>query len=153
MNGMSLLTAHIAALIAALGLAGASPARAADGAASLTVKVSGLHSAKGRLIACLWRDKAKFPICEKSTSALRRDAPVTGARMAVRFENVPPGNYAVTVVHDEDGNGRLKRNFLGMPLEGVGVSNNPGGMPRFRKSLVAVSGTRTISVQMRYLFD
>lgn len=37
-----------------------------------------------------------------------------------------PGVYAVTVYHDENGNKKFDKNFLGIPKEGYGFSNNPG---------------------------
>lgn len=135
-------------------LAGASPLAAApeaDGA--LHVQVTGLHSRQGQLIACLWREASKFPSCEKSRTALRRTVPVTGTSMEVTLPLPAPGRYAVTIVHDEDGNGRTKHNFIGMPREGVGISNNPGGMPGYKKSLVDARPGGTIAIRMKYLFD
>ena len=120
--------------------------------AALKVTVTGLHSQKGRLVACLWHDKQGFPSCEKSGSAERLVLPVSGATMEFAFPHVAPGEYAVTVHHDEDGNGKMKHNFIGMPVEGVGVSNNPGGMPGYSKSLIPVDGPGAITVKMRYLF-
>ena len=40
-----------------------------------------------------------------------------------------------------------------MPKEGVGISNNPGGMPGFAKSLIEVGTEGKITIKMRYLFD
>jgi len=134
-------------------LAGATlaTAQAAPGA-SLAVSVTGLHSAKGKLVACLWRDKAGFPSCSKSRTARRMVVPVSGQAMRIEFPDVAPGRYAVTVEHDENGDGKSGRNFIGMPTEGVGVSNNPGGMPGWDKSLIDVSGPAAITVKIRYLF-
>ncbi len=42
--------------------------------------------------------------------------------MRVNFAGIAPGRYAVTAQHDEDGDGKLKTNFIGMPKEGVGIS-------------------------------
>jgi uncharacterized protein (DUF2141 family) len=103
---------------------------------SLDVIVTGIASTKGSLIACLWKDKPGFPICQKSPGAVRLNA---------------PGTYAVSVQHDADDDGKLKTNFIGMPKEGVGISNNPGGIPSFAKSLVRVSGDDVITVRLRYL--
>ena len=131
------------------------PLNAEPGAAaatSLVVTVPGLRSTKGMLIACLWREKQGFPNCDKSRTARRLTLPVSGSTMQARFTGLAPGSYAVTVHHDEDGNGRLKRNLIGMPSEGVGASNNPGGMPGFAKSLIRVSGDSATTVRMRYLF-
>jgi len=118
----------------------------------LDVTVTGLHSSKGQLVACIWRDKPGFPSCEKSKSALRRVIPVSGETMRLSLPLPGPGKYAVTVIHDEDSNGRMKHNFIGMPAEGVGISNNPGGMPGFDKSLVELASGSAITIRMKYLF-
>src|SRR5215472_12416525 len=43
----------------------------------------------------------------------------------VVFENVVPGTYDVAVFHDENKNGKLDFNEMGVPLEVYGNSNNP----------------------------
>lgn len=140
-----------AALLAAILLA---PAVAAgESGDTLTVSVSGLHSTRGQLVACLWKDKSGFPSCEKSKTALRKTLRVTGSSMVVSFAGLAPGDYAVTIHHDENADGKMQRMLGMMPREGVGVSNNPGGMPRYAKSLTTVDGQTAISVTMRYLFD
>ena len=141
----------LASAAACTTLAMAETAPAQPGA--LTVNVTGLHSTRGKLVACLWRSKPGFPDCDKSGAATRLAVPVGATSMALTFTNVAPGSYAVTVFHDEDGNGRMKRNLIGMPSEGVGASNNPGGMPGFAKSLFRVGSGGAITVKMRYLFD
>lgn len=119
--------------------------------ASLAVSATGLRSTKGKLLACLWRDKVAFPNCPKSKTARRLAIPVTGQTQRFEFPDVAPGRYAVTLEHDENGDGKGGRNFIGMPTEGVGVSNNPGGMPGWDKSLIDVSGPAAITVKIRYL--
>lgn len=52
-------------------------------------------------------------------------APPSGDTQVFTFKGLPPGRYAVMVTHDENGNGALDTNALGMPLEGYGFSNNP----------------------------
>jgi uncharacterized protein (DUF2141 family) len=49
---------------------------------------------------------------------------------------LPPGEYALSVFHDENGDGKLARNFIGIPKEPAGFSNNyrPKGPPRFAKA-------------------
>jgi uncharacterized protein (DUF2141 family) len=118
---------------------------------ALDVVVTDIESTRGALIACLWKDKSGFPTCQKSRSAIILNTPITGATMRVSFKGVAPGTYAVSVQHDADNDGKLKTNFIGMPKEGVGISNNPGGMPSFTKSLVRVNGSGVITVRMRYL--
>ncbi|HMT44439.1 MAG TPA: DUF2141 domain-containing protein [Chakrabartia sp.] len=144
----SIALASLAMTIALPATALADPGRPA----ALTVTVSGIKSTKGKLIACLWKDGAGFPTCQKSKTALRQMPAVTGAMMKISFTGLPAGRYALTVQHDENGDGKLQRNFIGMPTEGVGVSNNPGGMPGYQKSLVTIGTGTSIAVTMRYLF-
>ena len=44
------------------------------------------------------------------------------------FENIPPGKYAIAVIHDENMNGKLDANWLGIPKEGYGFSNTAKGV-------------------------
>lgn len=56
------------------------------------------------------------------------------------FKDLPAGDYAVMVTHDENGNGQLDSNVLGMPVEGYGFSNNPNVMrkPTFDEARIAL---------------
>jgi uncharacterized protein (DUF2141 family) len=40
------------------------------------------------------------------------------------FEDIPTGTYALAVIHDENMNGKLDTNLLGVPKEGYGFSND-----------------------------
>lgn len=118
---------------------------------SLSVSVTGIKNTKGQLIACLWKEKSGFPTCAKSKSVVRKRLAISGGSMTVSFPNVAAGTYAVTIEHDEDGDGKLKTNIIGIPKEGVGVSNNPSGIPSWSKAMVKVSGNGSITVKMRYI--
>ncbi len=120
---------------------------------SVTVTVTDLNSTEGQLIVCLWEARADFPTCRQGDGIPRHVFPVTSTAMRIALPIPRAGRYAVTVFHDANRNGRLGQNFIGMPTEGVGVSNNPGGMPRFASSLVDLAPGGAISVRMRYLFD
>ena len=43
------------------------------------------------------------------------------------IKHLPPGTYALALIHDENGNGKVDTNWIGMPKEGVGASNNATG--------------------------
>lgn len=98
----------------------------------LEVRVTGLRSARGLLHACVTRNPDHFPKCERDPAALRATVPAAeGARIS--FAQVPVGDYAVMVLHDENSNARIDT-MLGIPREGVGFSRNPKlrfGPPRF----------------------
>jgi uncharacterized protein (DUF2141 family) len=71
------------------------------------------------------------------------------------FPNVSPGSYAVAVYHDENGNGRLDPGFMGIPKEGVGVSNDAQrswGVPSFDQAKFVVEAEEErIVVRIKYL--
>ena len=66
---------------------------------------------------------------------------VDGQSFAV-FENVPPGTYAIMVMHDENNNNDMDVNELGLPTEQYGTSRNPAkiGPPVFSASKFKVKG-------------
>lgn len=111
-------------LALALGATAALPASAQareDGLTSLSLEVSAFRNAKGTLNCRLFSDAASFPDGEGLRTVR---AAIAGSQSVCVFDDVAPGTYAVAVVHDENSNGRLDKNFLGVPTEGYGVSNN-----------------------------
>lgn len=143
-------TAASAASVAGLALAlGAAPAMAAD----LEVAVQGLRNTRGEVHLCLTRSPAHFPDCSGDPAMIRRTVPAAGAAL-IRIGGVPPGNYALSLIHDENGNGRLDT-FLGIPREGFGFSRNPRlrmGPPRFEECRVTIGQeTSRQTIAMKYL--
>jgi uncharacterized protein (DUF2141 family) len=70
------------------------------------------------------------------------------------FEDIPPGTYAIAVVHDENMNGKLDANRLGIPSEGYGFSNGARALlsaPSFSAaSFRHDGGTLNLSIRLRY---
>jgi uncharacterized protein (DUF2141 family) len=97
-------------------------------AATLTLKVTDIRKDSGHLMITVestadgWNGKQK--------EAARARIKAVNGELVYRFENLPPGPYAVQVMHDENDNGKLDSNFLGIPSEGYGFSNNPRVMRR-----------------------
>lgn len=138
--------------LAALALAAALPAMLGAGeGATLTINVSGIRNATGGLVACVFRDRQGFPTCQKSRTAIIQRSRISGSAMTVRFTGLAHGSYVASVQHDEDGDGKLKTNFIGIPKEGVGISNNPGGIPSWGRSVFRMQGDAAIAITMRYI--
>lgn len=145
-------------LLAALALAGPlvaadSPAQAQGAAAGeLLVKFEGLRSAKGMLRACLTRDATLFLHCDRDPAAFKGSV-TAGKDALLEFANVPPGDYALTVLHDENGNKKVDT-FMGIPKEGVGFSRNPVmhfGPPRWDAVRIHISsGASETDVKLKY---
>jgi uncharacterized protein (DUF2141 family) len=102
---------------------------------------------------CLTRNPAHFPNCDRDPAALSRTVPARAAGL-VRFQGLPAGIYALGVIHDENGNGRLDT-FMMIPREGFGFSHNPRlrmGPPRFDEVRFQVgAGRMGQTVRMTYL--
>ena len=131
----------------------AAPAQARDeGAATLRLEVASFRNAKGTLNCRLFTDAASFPDGE-GVRTLR--ARIDGTQAACVFDGLAPGAYAVAVVHDENGNVRLDRNFVGIPSEGYGVSNNRTyamASPKWDESrfTLALREAAVLRVSLRY---
>lgn len=72
--------------------------------------------------------------------------------VVVEFENVPDGTYAVSVIHDQNANGDLDANFMGIPSEPYGFSNDARGMfgpASFDESMFEVKGNKKIEVTVK----
>ena len=121
---------------------------------TLEIDVSGLRSARGIILICLTANPASFPNCEggRDSRLLRVFANKTGP---IAVKGLAPGNYAISLVHDENGNGRLDKALL-IPREGFGFSRNPKitfGPPKFAAVEVSVGqGDVKVPVKMKYYF-
>lgn len=100
----------------------ASSPAAADSACKLIVHASVFRSQAGALVCRLYASGEGFPA--KPTYKVQQRVPIPGREASCEFGGLSPGIYAVALFHDENGNGKLDTNFLGIPSEGVGVSNN-----------------------------
>ena len=101
---------------------------------------------------CLTADPANFPSCVDDARALTRTVPA--GTHALSFDSMPGGEYALAVIHDENGNARLDT-FAGIPREGFGFSRNPPlgfGPPRFAAARFTVgSDAQLQQIAMRYI--
>ena len=78
--------------------------------------------------------------------------PIAGGAAQVTFDQLAPGRYAVTVYNDANDNGRFDKNWLGMPREAWGVSNNPRPRlraPRFDEAMFQLdAGAHSIEIRI-----
>jgi uncharacterized protein (DUF2141 family) len=147
-----------AALALALLATPAIPARAADlGAPAgnvVHVDVVGLRNSTGQVLCALFATSDGFPT-EPEKALMRSTAPIANQRASCEFQGVAPAIYAIAVVHDENSNGKLDRNFVGMPKEGVGASEKPKphfGPPSFDAAKFSYSGGRLdLAISINYL--
>jgi uncharacterized protein (DUF2141 family) len=124
-------------------------APAAPQIATLFVNVIGLRSGQGQLLVCVFDRPGGFP-ADTTRALMYQVRPIDHRAygpIRIGFP-LPPGAYAVSVVHDENRNGRLDGG------EGLGVTNNADvrvGLPKFANAKVAVlpQGAQ-VTVAVRY---
>src|SRR5262245_36276949 len=112
-------TLHLVPTMMAVGFAWFAPLSQAG---ELTVEITGIRTDKGSLMVSVVNSEAGWNNQEKPVAASKLAA--TGKNAVLHF-NLPAGSYAVQVMHDENDNGKVDSNFMGIPTEGYGFSNNP----------------------------
>ena len=123
-------------LILWLALLGVIPAFDAA-AADLRVVVDALRSVKGDVRFALYDRAEAFP--DDDGKLAGQTVAVIGNQVEARFAGLNPGDYAVAVFHDENGNGEFDQGLFGIPLEGYGFSNGARaflGPPDFAEAKV-----------------
>jgi len=120
------------------------------GQATIILKITGLRSEKGQVKIAVFNSSEKWlgeqPIYSSTIT-------VDGLSVTWRINDVPYGDYGVAVFHDENGNGKMDKNVLGMPLEPYGFSNNlrvTFGPPKWEKAKFTVKGsTAEVSIEVK----
>jgi len=117
----------------------------------IAVKVKDVESNKGKIILALYNSKDGFPSKkEKAFKRVKVDA--KKGDISYVFTDIPYDDYALAVMHDENNDDELAKNFFGMPKERTGISNITSfGIPSFSKSMFEVSETNSI-VEMEIVF-
>jgi len=121
---------------------------------TITVNIRNISKPEGMLGVALYSSKQGFP--DKADRAVAtRVRKISGTEHEVRFDNIPYGTYAISVLHDENGNGKMDKKAIFIPKEGFGVSNNPKikrGPPSFSEAVFNLDRQQTeLTVNMIYL--
>lgn len=121
-------------------------------AASVKVKVTKVSSKKGEIYAAMFASEKGFPENPKAAYKVARGTAVNGTAM-LEFTNVPKGTYAIALFHDTNNDCELNTNFIGIPKEGYGVSNNVKNLfsgPGYKQCAFQHSAETSLTIVMRY---
>lgn len=117
--------------------------------ATLKVDVTGLKSDRGTVRIAIYDSEARF-IKEPFKAAV---IPIQGKKARWVVEALPPGEYAVAVVHDVNGNGKTDKGAFGIPTEPYAFSNGAKaltGPPKWKEARFAVRApTTAVEVRLR----
>ena len=135
---------HAMPLALALALAAAAaPAQALD----LTVEFSGARSERGTVSAALYAQADQW--LKQPATAERVGA---GERVLIVFRNLAPGSYAIAAFHDENGNGKMDANVVGIPTEAYGFSRDARGAfgpPKWDAAVIELKADTTLRMVLQ----
>lgn len=107
---------------------------------TLRIHVTGFRNNKGKAGGTIFASADGWPE-QTSKAVVHGPFPIENGQALEEF-HLPAGKYAVAVIHDENSNHKLDRNFLGIPKEGFGFANNPRvalSAPSFNSAATQVS--------------
>ena len=106
----------------------------------ITVVIENLNSDKGHVYISLYNTESSF-LDKGFKSTMSR---IENNSCTIKFENIPNGIYAISFFHDENENKKMDSNFLGIPKEDYGCSNNARGFmgpPKWEDAKFEINNT------------
>jgi uncharacterized protein (DUF2141 family) len=119
----------------------------------ITINISNIKDIKGKMNIALYNSSESF---NKPNEAYKELFIIVNSyTMVAKFENIPPGNYAFALFHDENSNDILDQNLLMIPKEGFAFSNNAMGTfgpPSWDKAKFVLSENSSIvqDIELRF---
>lgn len=114
---------------------------------TLTVNVTGLKNNKGKVLVGVYNSEANF----LKKVVVGKLVTIINKKVQIIFENVPVGTYAVSLYHDENENNKLDVNFLGIPKESYGTSNDAKGFmgpPKYNDAKFELKNNKIINIKL-----
>src|ERR1700722_1452567 len=119
----------------------------------LRVHTVGLRNDHGDVRCSLFSSAEGFP-SDSDNRATTVIAPIANLAAVCAFAGLAPGVYAIVLFHDENADGKFNRNWIGLPEEGYGFSNNARAYlrpPSFKAaSFSFAGGTLDTQIKLRY---
>lgn len=118
-------------------------------AETLTVTLDNIQVQEGSLMVAVYQGVESYDSNQNVLASAKKTA--TAESHSLVFTDLAPGEYAVKVMHDENDNGSLDTNFLGIPSEGYGFSNNGGsfGPASYEEAKFTIDGDAALTIHIR----
>ncbi len=117
----------------------------------LEISVEGVRNNKGRILCAIYDNEADY---KKGKNFIRGgEAKAQKGTVSFAVKDLPNGDYAISILHDENGNEEMDLNLLGIPKEGFGYSNNPVirfGAPAYKDIKFTKMGQTELRITMKY---
>jgi uncharacterized protein (DUF2141 family) len=146
----TLTSAWVAGLIALTGtVASAEPSQP-----GIHVEILGIRNSMGAVACALFESADGFPTEFLRFASNLMMVKVRATKATCNFEDISPGTYAIAAIHDENRDGKLESNWMGVPKEGYGFSNNAKGTlgpPSFEAASFSYNGQGlNITITLEY---
>lgn len=118
-------------------------------AADLTVEVLNPKLLQGSINAAVYSSADGWLKDAQSLGAQRVPA---AEKTVLVFRNLPAGSVAISLFHDENGNGVMDKNVIGLPTERYGFSRDARGTmgpPSFADAAITLQADTTISITLK----
>lgn len=121
---------------------------------SLTVEVENLRNSKGVAQIALYNKDGSIPDEHYKNYFKMEKVKITNGKAEYTFSQLPKGNYAVNILHDENNNGKIDKGLI-LPKEGIAFSKYTSigltNRPNFKKASFDFNQNKTIKVKTIYL--
>lgn len=88
----------------------------------LTLNITNVESLRGEIVIGVFNAQETF--LKEGAAVKTYFVEVGKTAETIVIKDLPKGDYAISLYHDENSNKVCDRNFLGIPKEGYGFSNN-----------------------------
>ncbi len=118
------------------------------------VKIQDIKNSTGAVACALFESPDGFPTEFLKFATNIMMVKIRDTEASCNFLDIPPGTYALAVIHDENRDGKLETNWMGVPTEGYGFSNDAtavGGAPSFDAASFTYDGqTIDLTIRLNY---
>ena len=115
----------------------------------INIVIPNLNKVKGKIQIGLYNTKENFPKIGKEYKTF--SIKVEAATFKYTIKNLPLGEYAIALYHDENSDGVCNSNFFGVPTEPYGFSNNIKpflSAPSFNETKFSLAKDRVLSIKL-----
>ncbi|SRX52452.1 DUF2141 domain-containing protein [Aequorivita sp. CIP111184] len=117
---------------------------------NLTINITNIENIQGTLEIGLFNNNERF--LEEGQAFKTISVKVQADSETVVIKNLPKGTYAISMYHDENADGKCNRNFLGIPTEPYGFSNNfrpKFSAPTFEDCQFAIKSNHSLKIVLK----
>ncbi len=121
---------------------------------AINVKIKNIDNNTGVIACAIFESPEGFPDNFLEFASRIMLTQIKGKVASFEFSDIKPGKYAIAVIHDENHNGKLDKNWLGIPKEGYGFSHDAKAFmsaPSFYDAEFSYDGgDLQISIKLKY---